>query len=56
MCDILATLRSDTPLFAKNSGRSPIEIQLLEYHRPETGLSRMDMVRLALEHYSIGNL
>lgn len=39
MCDTLGSLKSGIPLFAKNSDRSPNEIQLLEYHAPQTGLS-----------------
>ena len=41
MCDTLGTLQSGAALFAKNSDRSPNEIQLLEYHPPKTGLSGM---------------
>ena len=39
MCDTLGMIRNNRAYFAKNSDRSPNEIQVLEYHPPRTGLS-----------------
>ena len=39
MCDTLGRLGKDRSFFAKNSDRSPNEIQILEYHRAKQGLS-----------------
>ena len=39
MCDTLGMIRNNRAYFAKNSDRSPNEIQVLEYYPPRTGLS-----------------
>ena len=39
MCDTLGRIGFDRSFFAKNSDRSPNEVQVLEYHPPRTGLS-----------------
>ncbi len=39
MCDTLGMIKNNRAYFAKNSDRSPNEIQVLEYHPPRTGLS-----------------
>ena len=39
MCDTLGTIGRERTFFAKNSDRSPNEIQLLEYHGAKSGLS-----------------
>ena len=39
MCDTLGKITSEGALFAKNSDRSPNEVQVLEYHPAQTGLS-----------------
>ena len=39
MCDTLGMIKNNRAYFAKNSDRSPNEIQILEYHPPRTGLS-----------------
>ena len=39
MCDTLGMIKNGKAYFAKNSDRSPNEIQILEYHPPRTGLS-----------------
>ena len=39
MCDTLGKLGKDRSFFAKNSDRSPNEIQILEYHGSKQGLS-----------------
>lgn len=39
MCDTMGRILPGTAYFAKNSDRSPNEVQLLEYHEPREGLS-----------------
>lgn len=39
MCDTLGRLRQEGAFFAKNSDRSPNEVQILEYHAAQKGLS-----------------
>ena len=39
MCDTLGKLGSEKSFFAKNSDRSPNEVQVLEYHQAKQGLS-----------------
>ena len=39
MCDTLGTIRKERSFFAKNSDRSPNEVQILEYHAVKQGLS-----------------
>lgn len=39
MCDTLGRLGREGSFFAKNSDRSPNEVQILEYHRARKGLS-----------------
>lgn len=39
MCDTLGKLGKGRSFFAKNSDRSPNEVQVLEYHAPRRGLS-----------------
>lgn len=39
MCDTMGRLGKNVSYFAKNSDRSPNEVQLLEYHPRKTGLS-----------------
>ena len=39
MCDTLGRIGAGESLFAKNSDRSPNEIQRLEYRRRQSGLS-----------------
>jgi len=39
MCDTLGKLGQERSFFAKNSDRSPNEVQVLEYHAPKRGLS-----------------
>ena len=41
MCDTLGKLKASEALFAKNSDRSPNEIQVLEYHPAAHGLTGM---------------
>lgn len=39
MCDTLGNIGTKRAFFAKNSDRSPNEVQVLEYHTPKRGLS-----------------
>ena len=39
MCDTLGRLGKECSFFAKNSDRSPNEVQILEYHCARKGLS-----------------
>lgn len=39
MCDTLGRIGKERSFFAKNSDRSPNEVQLLQYHAPKQGLS-----------------
>ena len=39
MCDTLGKIGKQQSFFAKNSDRSPNEVQILEYHAPKQGLS-----------------
>lgn len=41
MCDTLGSIRKEQTFFAKNSDRSPNEVQILEYHAPQQNLSGM---------------
>ena len=49
MCDTLGMIKNGRAYFAKNSDRSPNEIQVLEYHPPRTGLSgEVDVTYMSL--------
>lgn len=49
MCDTLGMIKNGKAYFAKNSDRSPNEIQILEYHPPRTGLSgQLDVTYMSL--------
>ena len=39
MCDTMGKIGKKRSFFAKNSDRSPNEIQVLEYHAPKQGLT-----------------
>ena len=49
MCDTLGMIKNKRAYFAKNSDRSPNEIQVMEYHPPQTGLSgQLDVTYMSL--------
>ena len=51
MCDTLGMIKNGRAYFAKNSDRSPNEIQVLEYHPPRCGLSgQLDVTYMSLPH------